>query len=75
MLSLDKYMKEDSNKVFMKALNSLKKRKFSVSTFSENNIDTEKGLVSQKLHKEVIEKYNVHESQAEMLSLKLKKFY
>ena len=75
MLSLAKYMKEDNNQVFMKGLNSLKKREFSVAKFSQNNIDTEKGLLIQRLHKEVIEKYKVQEAQTEMLSLKLKNFY
>ena len=75
MLTLDKYMKENSNKVFLKGLNSLKKRTFCVTTFSENQIDTQKGLMSQRLHENVIDKYNMHESKAEMLSLKLKKFY
>ena len=68
-------MKEDSNKTFLKGLNSMKKRKFSVAKFTQNNIDTKKGLISQQLHKEVIDKYSVQDSQAEMLSFKLKKFY
>ena len=75
MLSLDKYMKENPNKIFLKGLNSLKKRTFSVVTFSKNQIDAQKGLQSQRLHGEVIDKYKVEESKAEMLSLKLKKFY
>lgn len=75
MLSLDKYINENQNELFLKGLNSFKKRTFSVATFKENQIDTQKGLMSQRLYGEVRNRYKVEETKAEILSLKLKKFY
>lgn len=75
MLSLDKYIQEDKNEHFVSKLNVFKKRSFSVNSFGQNNINTEKGLRSQEMHGEVMEKYKTKESQGEMLSMKLKNFY
>jgi len=75
MLSLDKYIKEDRNKSFMGELNTFKKRSFSVLQFSQNNIDTTKFLSSQKLYREVKDKYKVTDTKSEYLGMKLKKFY
>lgn len=75
MLSLDKYMNDDKNRAFIKRLNISKKRAFSVATFKESSIDAEKGLLSEALHKKVIDKYAVAEAEGEYLSMKVKKFY
>jgi hypothetical protein len=75
MLSLDKYIKEDRNKSFMGELNTFKKRSFSVALFGQNNIDTTKFLSSQRLYREVKDRYKVADSKGEYLSMKLKRFY
>ena len=75
MLSLDKYIKEDRNKSFMGELNTFKKRSFSVTSFGQNNIDTTKFLSSQRLYREVKDRYKVADSKGEYLSMKLKRFY
>jgi len=67
--------KSNKNKTFMKSLNAFKKRTFCIETFGKYKIDTPKGLISQQLHKNVIEKYKVVEANGEYLNMKLKKFY